>query len=124
LPGQLDATSGNSVASISAQVEAPGGCAAGVDIASWTAGSPGCVMLLPVANGTAAGSSASDPILAVQTTAAFYLWCNKSSTTGSNCQEWVGQLITGEDVVGNLLTSITISNNSPPTVPVAVHLTQ
>jgi hypothetical protein len=124
VPGQLDATSGNSVANIGAQVEAPGGCAAGVNIQAWTAGSPGCVMILPVSDGTAPGSSSSDPILHVQVTAAFYVWCNKSSNSGTTCQEWVGQLIGGEDVVGNLYTNIVITNNSPPSVPVAIHLTQ
>ena len=124
LPGDLNATSGNTVANIGAQVEAPGGCAGGVNIANWTAGSPGCVMILPVADGTGTGSSPSNPILHIQTMAAFYVWCNKSSNSGTNCQEWVGQLITGDNVVGNLLTSISISSNSPPSVPVAVHLTQ
>jgi Putative Flp pilus-assembly TadE/G-like len=124
LPGQLDATSGNSVANIGAQVEAPGGCAAGTTIDTWTAGSLGCVMILPVSDGTAPGSSSSDPSLHIQTTAAFYVWCNKSSSTGTNCQEWLGQLISGDDVVGNLLTTIVITNNSAPSAPVAVHLTE
>jgi putative Flp pilus-assembly TadE/G-like protein len=122
LPGDLGAISGNNVAGIGSQVETPGGCATGTDIDTWTAGAPGCVMILPVADRPATGSSSGNPILHVETVAAFYVWCNKG--TGSTCQEWVGQLIVGDDVIGNLLTNISISNNSPPTAPVATHLTQ
>jgi Putative Flp pilus-assembly TadE/G-like len=122
LPGDLGAISGNNVSAIGSQVEAPGGCATGTDLDTWTAGAPGCVMILPIADSPASGSSSGNPILHVVTTAAFYVWCNKG--TGSTCQEWVGQLIAGDDVIGNLLTTISISNNTPPTVPVSVHLTQ
>jgi hypothetical protein len=113
------------VAPISDRIEAPGTCAAGVNIQQdWTAGSLGCVMILPVSDGIASGATSSDPILHIQATAAFYVWCNKSSSGGTNCQEWVGQLIGPEAFVGNLLTSVVLTSNNAPGVPVMLHLTQ
>jgi Flp pilus assembly protein TadG len=122
LPGQLYGTNGNSVSTIGAQVEAPGGCAAGTDfVDNWSAGAPGCIMLLPVADGSVATSS-NNPLFTVPLEAAFYVWCNKSSN--SVCQEWVGQLIANEDLTGSLLTSVAINGNSLPTGGIAIHLTQ
>jgi Flp pilus assembly protein TadG len=121
LPGQLYGTNGNSVSTIGAQVEAPGGCAGGTDfVDNWSAGQPGCIMLLPVANGSVP-TSGNSPLFSVPLEAAFYVWCNKSSS--SVCQEWVGQLVASESVTGNLLRSISVSGSGVPTGPVAVHLT-
>jgi Flp pilus assembly protein TadG len=121
LPGEMYGTNGNSVSTIGAQVEAPGGCAGGTDfVDNWSAGQPGCIMLLPVANGSMPTSS-NAPLFTVPLEAAFYVWCNKSSS--SVCQEWVGQLIASEAVTGNLLKSISVSGTGAPTGPVAVHLT-
>ena len=122
IPGELYGSNGNSVSTIGAQVEAPGGCAGGTNfVSNWSAGSPGCIMLLPVANGSVTtGSNA--PLFTIPLEAAFYVWCNKSSA--SVCQEWVGQLITNDDVTGNLLNNISITGTTTPTGPVAVHLTQ
>ena len=109
------------MSTIGAQVEAPGGCAGGTDfVDNWSAGQPGCIMLLPVANGSVATSS-NTPLFTVPLEAAFYVWCNKSSN--SVCQEWVGQLIASESVTGSLLRSISVSGTGSPTGPVAVHLT-
>jgi Flp pilus assembly protein TadG len=121
LPGQLYGTNGNSVSTIGAQVEAPGGCAGGTDfVNNWSAGQPGCIMLLPVADASLPTQS-NTPLFDVPLEAAFYVWCNKSSN--SVCQEWVGQLIANEDVTGNLLKNISISGSTAPTGPVAVHMT-
>jgi Flp pilus assembly protein TadG len=121
LPGQMYGTNGNSVSTIGAQVEAPGGCAGGTDfVDNWSAGQPGCIMLLPVANGSIA-TSGNSPLFSVPLEAAFYVWCNKSSN--SVCQEWVGQLIASEAVTGSMLRSIGVSGTGAPTGPVAVHLT-
>src|ERR1051326_8164380 len=121
IPGQMYGTNGNSVSTIGAQVEAPGGCAGGTDfVNNWSAGAPGCIMLLPVANGATQVQS-NTPQFTIPVEAAFYVWCNKSSN--SVCQEWVGQLIAREDVTGNLLQNISIDGNSAPSGPVAVHLT-
>jgi hypothetical protein len=122
-PAQLLGTKGNSVPAIGTQVEAPGGCAGGVVISSWTAGSQGCIMRLPVASGSInPGSNA--PLLVISTEAAFYVWCNKSSNSGTGCQEYVGQLIVNEDVVGNMLANVAMTGGTRPTGMIAVHLTQ
>jgi Flp pilus assembly protein TadG len=119
--GQLYGSNGNSVSTIGAQVEAPGGCAGGTNfVNNWSAGEPGCIMLLPVADASVAGQS-NTPLFTIPLEAPFYVWCNKSSN--SVCQEWVGQLIARDDVTGNLLQNIAINGTSAPTGPVAVHLT-
>jgi putative Flp pilus-assembly TadE/G-like protein len=121
IPGQMYGTNGNSVSVIGAQVEAPGGCAGGTDfVNNWSAGQPGCIMLLPVANGATQVQS-NTPLFNIPVEAAFYVWCNKSSN--SVCQEWVGQLIAREDVTGNLLQNIALNGTNAPSGPVAVHIT-
>jgi hypothetical protein len=90
LPATLQGTNGNSVPSISQAVTAPGGCSAGTDIMQSTAGAPGCVLILPVANGV---TSSNPPVLTIQAWGAFYVWCNKSNTSGGGCQEFVGQFL-------------------------------
>jgi putative Flp pilus-assembly TadE/G-like protein len=119
--GQMYGTNGNSVSTIGAQVEAPGGCAGGTNfVNNWSAGQPGCIMLLPVANGATQVQS-NTPLFNIPLEAPFYVWCNKSSN--SVCQEWVGQLIAHEDVIGSLIQNIAINGTNAPTGPVAVHLT-
>jgi Flp pilus assembly protein TadG len=120
LPGQLYGLNGNSVANIGAQVEAPGGCSGGTNYLSWNAGSPGCVMWLPVTN-AAISTQSNQPLFNIPLEAAFYVWCNKSSN--SVCQEWVGQLLANEEGTGSLLKSVSISGTSLPTGIIAVHLT-
>ena len=78
-------------------------------------------MFLPISVGYS--STSNNPVFTVPLAAAFYVWCNKSSTQ-QGCQEWVGQLIAGMDATGAYLTSISISGNSVPSAAVAVHLTQ
>jgi Flp pilus assembly protein TadG len=92
LPGSMIGSKGNNVASIGSQVEGPGGCAAGTNILLWTAGSPGCVLWLPVANGPVGGTG-NIPDLTIPQIAPFYTWCNHSSSSGTTCQEFVGQLV-------------------------------
>jgi hypothetical protein len=90
LPATITGSNGNNVAAISQAVTAPGGCQGGTDIMQTTAGAPGCVLLLPVANGV---SSSNPPVLTVPAWGAFYVWCNKASTSGTGCQEFVGQFL-------------------------------
>lgn len=97
VPGVLTGDNGNNVASIGTQVALPGGCQAGTDILSFVAGDPGCVLVLPVANGAA---SANPPVLNITAWGAFYVWCNASSTSGTGCQEFAGQFIANWPIAG------------------------
>ena len=123
LPGQLSGSHGNSVPAIGAQVEAPGGCASGAQPDNWIAGSPGCVMFLPLATSYVGTDSNNRPVFSIPAAAEFYVWCNKSSQNGNGCQEYVGQLVPGGAVTGKFLTSVSITNNAAPTGAIAVHLT-
>ncbi len=102
VPGVLTGSNGNSVANISTQVALPGGCHAGVDIMSFTAGAPGCVLVLPIANGAA---SASPPVLTIPAWGAFYVWCNAGSTSGTGCQEFAGQFLANWPIAGGQSTN-------------------
>jgi Flp pilus assembly protein TadG len=124
VPGQLSGMHGNSVAPIGSQVEAPGGCASGVQPGSWTAGSPGCVMILPIANGYLGKDSSNNPILSIPALGAFYVWCNKGDQSGNGCQEYLGQLMPGDAVTGKYVNSVSMGSTGPLTMPVAVRLTQ
>jgi hypothetical protein len=122
LPGSMIGSKGNNVAMIGAQVEGPGGCAAGTDILSWTAGSPGCVLWLPVANGPLGGTG-NTPDLTIPQIAPFYTWCNHSSSSGTTCQEFVGQLVHLAGTAPQLI-NVSITDGMVPSGLTAVHLTQ
>ena len=88
LPANLTGSNGNNVSAIGTQVATPGGCQAGTSIMSLAPGAPGCVLILPIANGA---TSSNPPILTIVATGAFYVWCNAGS--GSSCNEFVGQFM-------------------------------
>jgi hypothetical protein len=121
-PGDMIGSKGNNVSMIGTQVETLGGCAAGTNIIGWTAGAPGCVMFLPMANGPVGGTG-NTPTYVIPTMAPFYVWCNKSSTSGTTCQEFVGQLLQ-VDAIGNLITNISVTSGGFTSGALVVHLTQ
>ncbi len=82
---------GNSVPQISQRVASSGSCAAGTSIDNFTGGSPGCVMVLPVAYDDAAGGMSGTRPLKVGGWGAFYVWCLRS--TGAGCQVIAGQYL-------------------------------
>jgi hypothetical protein len=123
IPGNMVGSKGNNVASIGAQVEMPGGCGPGTNILTWTAGSPGCVMFLPVANGPLGGTG-NTPTLVIPQIAPFYVWCNHSSSSGTTCQEFVGQLVDLAGTGQNLSSVAITGTGQLPSGITAVHLTQ
>ncbi len=87
VPSTLEGSNGNDVSGIGEQVAMPGGCRAGTDILTFIKGDPGCVLVLPIADGS---TSSNPPILTIRTWGAFYVWCNAGSSSGTGCQEFVG----------------------------------
>lgn len=115
-PAVIAGQTGNAVPQISQRVATSGACAAGTDPANqWTEGQPGCVMILPLVN----GSSGLD--FNIQAWAAFYVWC--TNTTGSaGCQEFSGQLLADWPVAtGPAVNAWTFGSRGGLTV---LHLTQ
>jgi hypothetical protein len=123
IPGNMIGSKGNNVSAIGAQVEAPGGCAAGTNILLWVAGSPGCVLLLPVANGPLGGTG-NTPTLVIPQIAPFYVWCNHSSSSGTTCQEFVGQLVKLAGTAPQVTSVGVTSTGQLPNGLTVVHLTQ
>jgi Putative Flp pilus-assembly TadE/G-like len=124
IPGDMIGSKGNNVAAIGSQVEIPGGCPASTNILTWTAGSPGCVMFLPVANGPLGGTG-NTPTLVIPQIAPFYVWCNHSSASGTTCQEFVGQLMDLAAAPQPNLKSVGVTGTGQlPSGITAVRLTQ
>jgi hypothetical protein len=93
-PAVIGGQTGNDVPRISQNVATSGACAVGTDPAiQWSEGQPGCVMVLPIVD----GSSGLD--FRVQAWAAFYVWCIRTSG-GSGCQEFAGQLLANWPAAG------------------------
>jgi hypothetical protein len=93
-PAIIAGQTGNAVPQISQNVATSGACVAGTDPANqWTQGQPGCVMILPLVD----GSTGLD--FNVQAWAAFYVWCTRTSGS-AGCQEFSGQLLANWPVAG------------------------
>ena len=114
-PAVIAGQTGNAVPQISQRVATSGACVAGTDPANqWSQGQPGCVMVLPLVDGSTGLN------FNVQAWAAFYVWCTRS--TGSGCQEFSGQLLANWPVAtGPAVNTWTFGARGGITV---VHLTQ
>jgi hypothetical protein len=115
-PAVIGGETGNDVPRISQSVATSGACAAGTDPAiQWSEGRPGCVMVLPIVDGS------TGPNFRVQAWAAFYVWCIRTSG-GSGCQEFAGQLLANWPAAGGpAVNAWTFGSGGGITV---VHLTQ
>jgi len=113
-PAVIVGQSGNSVPQISQQVASSGACVAGTDPSNqWSQGQPGCVMILPLVDGS------NGITFNIQAWGAFYVWCVR--TTGSGCQEFAGQYLANWPIAGGLSTNIwTFGSGGGITV---IHLT-
>ena len=86
-PAVISGETGNDVPRISENVATSGACVAGTDPAvQWSEGRPGCVVILPIVDGSTGLN------FRVRAWAAFYVWCIRTSG-GSGCQEFAGQLL-------------------------------
>jgi len=121
VPGDLVGSKGNNISMIGNQVATTGGCASGTDILSWTAGSAGCVIWLPVASGPLGGTG-NVPTLVIPQIAPFYVWCNKG--TGTQCQEFVGQLVQLDGTPAGIVINISVTGGALNSGVIVVHLTQ
>lgn len=117
VPGEMLGHHGNDVSAISQQVAAPGGCHGGTDVVSLDEGDPGCVLILPIADGNTRDNP---PTLHIATWGAFYVWCNQGNHTV--CQEFVGEFLPRWPAAGGQ-TQNTWTFGAPGGITV-VHLTQ
>jgi Putative Flp pilus-assembly TadE/G-like len=87
-PATIQGDVGNRVPQVAQAVAAAAGCGTSV---SWTEGGPGCVMILPIADGS------SGTTFDIGAWGAFYVWCIKDS---SGCQEYAGQYLADWPISG------------------------
>jgi len=115
-PAVIGGETGNDVPRITQNVATSGACAAGTDPAiQWSEGRPGCVMVLPIVDGSTGLN------FRVQAWAAFYVWCIRTSGS-SGCQEFAGQLLANWPAAGGpAVNAWTFGSGGGITV---VHLTQ
>ena len=81
------------------------------------------MLWLPVANGPLGGTG-NTPTLVIPQIAPFYTWCNKGSTSGTGCQEFVGQLVQVAGAPGGPLSNISVTGGTLNSGVIAIHLTQ
>jgi len=99
-PAVIVGQTGNSVPQISQQVASSGACAAGTDPSNqWSQGQPGCVMILPLVDGS------NGITFNIQAWGAFYVWCIRT-TGGAGCQEFAGQYLANWPIAGGLSANI------------------
>ncbi len=115
-PAVISGETGNDVPRISQSVATSGACVEGTDPAvQWSEGRPGCVMILPLVDGSTGLN------FRIQAWAAFYVWCIGTSGN-SGCQEFAGQLLANWPSAGGpAVNSWTFGSGGGVTV---VHLTQ
>lgn len=89
---------GNSVPTISQRVASSSACPAGTNLDNFTGGSPGCVMVLPVAYDNAPSGAPGTRALKVGAWGAYYVWCLRS--VGSGCQVIAGQFLADWPIAG------------------------
>ncbi len=99
-PAVIVGQTGNSVPQISQQVASSGACVSGTDPSNqWSQGQPGCVMILPLVDGS------NGMTFNIQAWGAFYVWCVRT-TGGSGCQEFAGQYLANWPIAGGLSANI------------------
>ena len=99
-PAVIVGQTGNSVPQISQQVASSGACVAGTNPSNqWSQGQPGCVMILPLVDGS------NGITFNIQAWGAFYVWCVRT-TGGSGCQEFAGQYLANWPIAGGLSANV------------------